>query len=1235
MANSMSTVAEAFIRHLVENKYVGPGVSSAVGMTESNLKNIFNMVFKSQYSRMQGDIGSTTSSELVRYMNNNGYLVMDHGQVSSFPRHNITCPVRPRTLSLTPAQSVLIKTVKVSPHSPLIMVSADYPSTNTSMDKLVSEVISISAGLVFLTNTKYMENQGSMEVSWPGYGYVRKDRDGGGVILHHNSRLEVEEIRSSQTELSMLWVLVKDKRSVQGLNGMRVDRLTVVGCVNREKDELGLLEYLEREVGQMREKFGEAADIVLLGNLGGLETQLKSAMNPYEVNLVKQEGERIVMASQMMGLEMEDSRVEGMMVIKQMNVYCKLCSIGFRSPLQLSEHQVTARHKKTRMYHYYQTHKDTLLTSPHELGLEMEVEGADQGVDVGQEKGLVVITAKPNEPKTFKLKLRNCREPEGDEDLDPKNKPKGIVLEALALAKEERVFTLHDEKGLTGEGTKLRLKYNLKFKVSVRACSGQIGHYRVPVIIAFYHETHSDKVGQGDNMRYVVSHMAVELLLKVQTDEMKELRPTAPFRPPKKAKRWNVRETLAGKKVVKDNSEDKLRKKEELDHYRIKAIRSKVISKNFQDGDNLEEREELNKCKELLEEQLQKEMYQERWELLLHCEERQLENDIRHYDMADTKLKIDKATKLFALEVPGLEENRPSVMKGDKIFVLSHSDSREYEGFVHQIQEQKVLLGFNDKLIRNFVPGMKFDVRFTVSRFPLRNMHRAVVLSKTSRILSTLFPSPALLSGTTSTLSSLKCYDRKIETNAEQYSAVQNIVSGSSGRCPYLVFGPPGTGKTVTMVEAIKQVAKLSNSCHILACAPSNTAADLLTERLVKHILKNDIIRLHASSRVVSSIPSVVKEVSNVEGGRMIYPVLEKLEKYKVIVTTLVTAGRLVSAQFPEDHFTHVFIDESGQAQEPETVIALAGLISSNGQVVMAGDPKQLGPVIRSNMGLKHGLNISLLERLMAMELYSKDYDRRCITKLVKNFRSHKELLTIPKMLYYDNELEACADERMTESCLNFPGLTEEARREKVPLVFHGVIGQDQKEETSPSFFNIEEAVIVLDYIKQICQMKENKVQPKEIGVITPYRRQVQKLRSLLKKEKFEDVMVGSTEEFQGQERRVIIVSTVRSSPEYVTTDSQYKLGFLANPKRFNVAITRAKSLLIIIGNPHILSQDPDWRTLLDFSLSKGCYTGCSYNQESDEDLDRLETRFRRLLIDESEISRLTRLEEPAWRVDF
>ena len=91
--------------------------------------------------------------------------------------------------------------------------------------------------------------------------------------------------------------------------------------------------------------------------------------------------------------------------------------------------------------------------------------------------------------------------------------------------------------------------------------------------------------------------------------------------------------------------------------------------------------------------------------------------------------------------------------------------------------------------------------------------------------------------------------------------------------------------------------------------------------------------------------------------------------------------------------------------------------------------------------------------------------------------------------------------------------------------------------------------------------------------MIAPYRRQVQKLRQKLKAEGLGDVMVGSTEEFQGQERRIIIVSTVRSTPQYVNTDKQYKLGFLQNPKRFNVAITRSQALLIVVGNPQILYQ--------------------------------------------------------------
>ena len=117
-----------------------------------------------------------------------------------------------------------------------------------------------------------------------------------------------------------------------------------------------------------------------------------------------------------------------------------------------------------------------------------------------------------------------------------------------------------------------------------------------------------------------------------------------------------------------------------------------------------------------------------------------------------------------------------------------------------------------------------------------------------------------------------------------------------------------------------------------------------------------------------------------------------------------------MSAKFEKNHFSHLFIDEAGQAMEPQAIVPLAGLVGDTGQVVMAGDPKQLGPVVRSTLAIKYGLNISLLERLMNMNLYSKEYNEKCITKLVKNFRSHESLLRIPNKLYYDNELEACAD---------------------------------------------------------------------------------------------------------------------------------------------------------------------------------------------------------------------------------
>ena len=207
------------------------------------------------------------------------------------------------------------------------------------------------------------------------------------------------------------------------------------------------------------------------------------------------------------------------------------------------------------------------------------------------------------------------------------------------------------------------------------------------------------------------------------------------------------------------------------------------------------------------------------------------------------------------------------------------------------------------------------------------------------------------------------------------------------------MFGPPGTGKTVTLVEAIKQVWRLDGETHILACAPSNSAADLLAVSLRRHLPQDQMLRLNALSRSEEAIPDSLRPCSNSTAAGQSIPTLAVLSKYRIIVCTLVMAGKLASAVFPQGHFRHVFIDEAGQATEPETCIALAGIISSDmGQLVMAGDPQQLGPIVRSPLAAKFGLSVSLLERLMAGPPYTNqktgNLDSRCVTKLIRNFRS-------------------------------------------------------------------------------------------------------------------------------------------------------------------------------------------------------------------------------------------------------
>uniref|UniRef100_A0A3Q3WG00 RNA helicase n=1 Tax=Mola mola TaxID=94237 RepID=A0A3Q3WG00_MOLML len=653
----------------------------------------------------------------------------------------------------------------------------------------------------------------------------------------------------------------------------------------------------------------------------------------------------------------------------------------------------------------------------------------------------------------------------------------------------------------------------------------------------------------------------------------------------------------------------------------------------------------------LLEQPLSWENYAAKFQLLLHLEEQQMEVDMKRYNIPNNERKDAIMTrdrvnqKLLVLEVPGVSENRPSVLRGDSLLVYpAEKEKVKYRGYVHSVQLDSVKLGFSSQLLDFFVDNLKFNVEFTINRLTLRVQHRAAELAVKFRLGEVLFPAAPAFSSQQTTLPELRL-GMRLEKNREQYQAVQHIVAGTSKPAPYLVFGPPGTGKTVTLVEAIKQIKKNQSSCHILVCAPSNSAADLLCLKILEHVDKCEVFRMYASSREPKFVPEKRLKYENRISYCYVFPAKEKLMEYRIMVTTLLTAGRLVSGNLPEGHFTHVFVDEAGHAVETECLVPLAGLLhAESGQVVLAGDPKQLGPILRSPFALKYGMGLSLLERLMNdFPLYQKNegvFNNHFVTKLLHNYRSHPAILKIPNELFYDGELQVCADEILRNSYCYWEYLPKPG----FPVIFHGVTGIDAREASSPSFFNVAEVEVMMDYVKKLLQTHGKKglatILPKDIGIIAPYRKQVQKIRKALerigKDLKLKDIMtlkVGSVEEFQGQERRVIIVCTVRSSPDYTEIDKQFNLGFVKNEKRFNVAVTRAKALLIVVGNPRILNTDPTWARFIQYCKDEGGYTGFSQAEEDEDVVMRLASLY--INIEAKGESGVQQYLDPEWRNDL
>ncbi|CAL1606225.1 unnamed protein product [Knipowitschia caucasica] len=774
-------------------------------------------------------------------------------------------------------------------------------------------------------------------------------------------------------------------------------------------------------------------------------------------------------------------------------------------------------------------------------------------------------------------------------------------------------FSLEDEHKVTKKNP-LTLSPGERYEVRVKFNGNAVGYHPVTLTFEF----------KADLKSSTSFHIVRFIEAQCMTSLGKQLAPAAPYRP-LSLPAWTPPSpvTIVDGQPPEGMSIMKLKNEVPLKPYRIPDYMNDLLTALKQKTSYTDRR------KDILEASLSWDNYAEKFTLMLYLEELQMEVDIRKYNIPNEdqpEAKMDRVKNLLVLKVPGVAENRPSVLRGDQLLAYPVGETKKkYRGYVHNVEMDFVRLGFSSELLDIFLPGMKFNIEFLINHLIMRIQHRAVGFAVTSGLAPVLFPvtppSPA-----PKILPDLKLFDRILEQNPEQYRAVQHIVAGSSKPAPYLVFGPPGTGKTVTMVEAIKQIEKCTPHCHILACAPSNSAADLLCKKIRDHVDERSVFRMYASSRDPKLVPEELKACSNLVGDCYEFPAKEKLMEYKILITTLITAGRLVSGNIPMGHFTHVFVDEAGHAMETECIVPLAGLLNpAAGQLVLAGDAKQLGPIIRSPFALKFGMELSLLERLMThCSLYQKTddmFDNCYVTKLLRNYRSHPAILEIPNELFYDRELLPCADEYQRNSYCRWEHLPTMG----FPIIFHGVTGLDDRESSSPSFFNTAEVEVLMGYVRKLLETQGKKglstISPKDIGIIAPYRKQVQKIRKALQiveKEMEElkipslnSLKVGSVEEFQGQERRVIMVSTVRSSSNYAEFDKKFKLGFLRNCKRFNVAVTRAKALLIVVGNPLVLRSDTTWERFLQYCQDNGGYKGYVQTEDDDDIVERCAAIYR------------------------
>ncbi len=442
--------------------------------------------------------------------------------------------------------------------------------------------------------------------------------------------------------------------------------------------------------------------------------------------------------------------------------------------------------------------------------------------------------------------------------------------------------------------------------------------------------------------------------------------------------------------------------------------------------------------------------------------------------------------------------------------------------------------------------------------------------------------------------------------NPVQRDAVQFALSG---RDVALIHGPPGTGKTVTLVEVVRHAVRRGR--RVLVCAPSNLAVDNLFERLLG--FGERVVRLGHPARVLPELrehtldllverhrdvrlarkfvkqavglfreaerrtraapkPGARRQLRDdaksllADARRMEMQAVDSiLDSARVLCAT--TTG-LDSKVLGDRRFDLAVIDEACQSTEPGCWIPLLRC----DRAVLAGDHCQLPPTVVSREAAEGGFGVSLFERLMAL------YGPPLAHRLIVQYRMHEAIMGFSSAEFYQGELEAAPP--VAGHVLAELAGVKDAPLTRSPLEFIDTAGAGFDEALEPdgeSRLNPHEADLAR---RKVQALLECGLQPADIAVIAPYAAQVRLLRELLPVPGLE---IDSVDGFQGREKEAVVISLVRSNP-------RGEIGFLRDIRRTNVALTRARRKLLVLGDSATLGRHPFYQRMLDYFERLGAY---------------------------------------------